>query len=175
MVETPTNIILVGPMGAGKSTLGRHLSLLLKRPFYDSDKVIEEKTGADIPWIFEKEGESGFRDREAAVIDELTRLSDIVLATGGGAVLRPENRKNLHDRGVVFYLQTPVELQLARTKSDRNRPLLQRPDRKEVLERLLAERDVLYRETAHHVISTASNNLKKVIGQVMTCLDEAEN
>jgi len=175
MVETPTNIILVGPMGAGKSTLGRHLSLLLKRPFYDSDKVIEEKTGADIPWIFEKEGESGFRDREAAVIDELTRLSGIVLATGGGAVLRPENRKNLHDRGVVFYLQTPVELQLARTKSDRNRPLLQRPDRKEVLERLLAERDVLYRETAHYVISTASNNLKKVIGQVMTCLDEAEN
>lgn len=162
-------------MGAGKSTLGRHLSHLLDRPFYDSDRVIEERTGADIPWIFEKEGEKGFRDREAAAIDELTQMSGIVLATGGGAVLRPENRKHLHERGRVFYLWTPVELQLARTKSDRNRPLLQQPNRKEVLETLLAERDPLYREVAHHVISTASNNLKKVVTQLMTCLDAAEN
>lgn len=169
MAQHP-NLFLVGPMGAGKSTLGRHLAQVLGRPFYDSDRVIEERTGADIPWIFDMEGEDGFRRREAEVIDELTTKSDIVLATGGGAVLRDENRNNLHQRGCVIYLWTPVELQLQRTRNDRNRPLLQQDDPEAVLTRLFEERDPLYREVAHHVIPTTSGNMRKVTDQVLACL-----
>lgn len=169
MAQHP-NLFLVGPMGAGKSTLGRHLAQVLGRPFYDSDRVIEERTGADIPWIFDMEGEDGFRRREAEVIDELTTKSDIVLATGGGAVLRDENRSNLHQRGCVIYLWTPVELQLQRTRNDRNRPLLQQDDPEAVLTRLFEERDPLYREVAHHVIPTTSGNMRKVTDQVLACL-----
>ena len=169
MAQHP-NLFLVGPMGAGKSTLGRHLAQVLQRPFYDSDRVIEERTGADIPWIFDMEGEEGFRRREEEIIDELTAIDNIVLATGGGAVLKEANRRHLHDRGCVIYLWTPVELQLQRTRNDRNRPLLQQPDPEAVLQRLFAERDPLYRETAHHVISTTSGNMRKVADQVLACL-----
>jgi len=112
---TNPSLILVGPMGAGKSTLGRHLSQILDYPFFDSDRVIEEKTGADIPWIFDMEGEAGFRRREQEAIDELTRQDGIVLATGGGVVVTPANRDMLHERGCVVYLWTPVDVQLART------------------------------------------------------------
>ncbi|MEO1901026.1 MAG: shikimate kinase AroK [Alcanivorax sp.] len=170
-----TSLFLVGPMGAGKSTLGRHLAQVLDRPFYDSDRVIEEKTGADIPWIFDVEGEDGFRRRERDVINELTALDGIVLATGGGAVLNDDNRRHLHERGCVIYLWTPVELQLARTRNDRNRPLLQTGDPERKLQALLEKRDPLYREVAHAVVSTASGNLKKVTDQVLGCLGEHAN
>lgn len=123
--ETLPNIYLVGPMGAGKTTVGRHLAEMLGREFLDSDHEIERKTGATIPWIFEKEGEHGFRGRETLVIDELTARSQLVLATGGGAVTQQPNREFLKKRGIVVYLYTPVEIQLQRTYRDKNRPLLQ--------------------------------------------------
>lgn len=163
-------LFLIGPMGAGKSTLGRHLARLMGRPFLDSDREIEKRTGADIPWIFDVEGEEGFRQREEAIIDELTLLPELVLATGGGVVKSELNRRHLHERGVVLYLWTPVETQLERTRHDRNRPLLQNPDPEETLRALFRERDPLYRETAHHVVSTASGNLREVARQVMACL-----
>lgn len=163
-------VFLIGPMGAGKSTLGRHLSQLLKRPFYDSDKVIEERTGADIPWIFDMEGEEGFRRREEEVIDELTQLPGIVMATGGGVVMHSINRQRLHQRGMVVYLWTPVEIQLARTRHDRGRPLLQSGDPEAVLMNLFATRDPLYREAAHHIVSTASGSFRKVTDDVLACL-----
>ena len=167
------SIFLVGPMGAGKSTLGRHLAQVLGRPFYDSDKVIEERTGADIPWIFDMEGEEGFRRREEDVVDELTRLPGIVLATGGGVVTREANRRHLHERGLVLYLYTPVEVQLARTRNDRNRPLLQQDDPARVREDLFRQRDPLYREVAHQVVATSSGNLRKVTDQVVSCLRDS--
>lgn len=170
MSEDTPSIFLIGPMGAGKSTLGRHLAHILRRPFYDSDKVIEDRTGADIPWIFDVEGEAGFRRREEEIIDELTQLPGVVMATGGGVVMRESNRRNLHDRGVVIYLWTPVEVQLARTRQDRNRPLLQQPDPEAVLRRLFEVRDPLYRETCHHIVPTSSGNLRKVSDQVLGCL-----
>lgn len=154
-------------MGAGKSTLGRHLARRLDRPFFDADRVIEERTGADIPWIFDMEGEAGFRRREQAVIEEFTNRPGIVLATGGGAVLDESSRKNLHERGITVYLHTPVSVQLARTRKDRNRPLLQAEDPGKVLESLMNERDPLYREAAHHVVSTSSGNLRKVMDDVL--------
>lgn len=170
MTKTNPSLILVGPMGAGKSTLGRHLSQILDYPFFDSDRVIEEKTGADIPWIFDMEGEAGFRRREQEAIDELTRQDGIVLATGGGVVVTPANRDMLHERGCVVYLWTPVDVQLARTRNDKNRPLLQTADPSAKLEALFAERDPLYRQVSHHLVSTASGNLKKVADDVLACL-----
>ena len=167
---TNPSLILVGPMGAGKSSLGRHLSQILDYPFFDSDRVIEEKTGADIPWIFDMEGEAGFRRREQEAIDELTRQDGIVLATGGGVVVTPANRDMLHERGCVVYLWTPVDVQLARTRNDKNRPLLQTADPRARLEALFAERDPLYRQVSHHLVSTASGNLKKVADDVLACL-----
>ena len=153
-------------MGAGKSTIGRLLSQELKFEFHDSDKVIEERCGADIPWIFDREGEQGFRDRETSVIDELTQLSGIVLSTGGGAVIRPENRRYLGARGTVIYLCTSVEQQLARTARDRNRPLLQTADPEAVLRKLFAERDPLYREIADIIIETDQRNPRWVIQEL---------
>jgi len=170
VTKTNPSLILVGPMGAGKSTLGRHLSQILDYPFFDSDRVIEEKTGADIPWIFDMEGEAGFRRREQEAIDELTRQDGIVLATGGGVVVTPANRDMLHERGCVVYLWTPVDVQLARTRNDKNRPLLQTADPRAKLEALFAERDPLYRQVSHHLVSTASGNLKKVADDVLACL-----
>lgn len=166
-----TSLFLVGPMGAGKSTLGRHLAQLLERPFHDSDRVIEERTGADIPWIFDMEGEAGFRRRERDTLDELTALPGIVLATGGGSVLLEDNRRHLRQRGYVVYLWTPVEMQLSRTRHDRSRPLLQTENPGIRLHELFEERDPLYREVAHAVISTASGNLRKVTSEVLGCLN----
>ena len=162
-------------MGAGKSTLGRHLARKLDLEFLDTDRVIEERTGADIPWIFDMEGEDGFRRRESAIIDELTSRAGIVLATGGGAVLREENRRNLRERGRVIYLWTPVEVQMARTRKDRNRPLLQTKDPRAVLERLMEERDPLYREVAHHVVSTASGNMRRITEAVLQAAEGKAN
>ena len=136
----PQNIFLIGPMGAGKSAVGRQLSRLLHLYFVDSDEEIESRTGVDIPFIFEKEGEEGFRKREARAIDDLTQREGVVLATGGGAIVDPQNRNHLGARGFVIYLHTTVDQQLARTKKGRKRPLLDSEDPRAILEALMAAR-----------------------------------
>lgn len=147
-----SNIYLVGLMGAGKTTIGRQLARRLGRRFYDSDHEIVARTGVPIPTIFEIEGEEGFRRRESLAIAELTSGTDIVLATGGGVVLSPENRKRLHDTGWVVYLNVPPLMLFERTRHDRNRPLLRVENPLGKLEELHALRDPLYRETAHLVV-----------------------
>ncbi|QRM18485.1 AAA family ATPase [Dechloromonas sp. TW-R-39-2] len=146
------NIYLVGLMGAGKTTVGRQLARRLGRPFYDSDHEIVERTGVPIPTIFEIEGEEGFRRREAQTIAELCEQSNMVMATGGGVVLNPENRRCLHDSGWVVYLNVPPAMLYERTKHDRNRPLLRVPDPLARLEELHTLRDPLYRDAAHLVV-----------------------
>lgn len=139
-------------MGAGKTTVGRQLAKRLARPFYDSDHEIVARTGVPIPTIFEIEGEGGFRRREAQTIHELTVTANIVMATGGGVVLNPENRRRLHDTGWVVYLNVPPALLYERTRHDRNRPLLHVADPLAKLEELHAIRDPLYRDAAHIVV-----------------------
>ncbi len=151
-MEQHRNIYLVGLMGAGKTTVGRMLAKRLGRLFLDSDHEIVERTGVPIPTIFEIEGEDGFRRREAQTIHELTAGSDLVLATGGGVVINPENRQRLHETGWVVYLNVPPRLLYERTRHDRNRPLLQVADLLARLEGLHAVRDPLYREAAHMVV-----------------------
>ncbi|PKO42374.1 MAG: shikimate kinase [Betaproteobacteria bacterium HGW-Betaproteobacteria-4] len=151
-MENPRNIYLVGLMGAGKTTVGRQLAKRLARPFFDSDHEIVERTGVPIPTIFEIEGEEGFRRREVQTIHELTESAGIVMATGGGVVLNPENRQRLHDTGWVVYLNVPPALLFERTRHDRNRPLLHVADPLVKLEELHALRDPLYRETAHIIV-----------------------
>lgn len=165
MMRAPS-VFLVGPMGAGKSTIGRLLSAELKLDFYDSDKVIEERCGANIPWIFDMEGEAGFREREEQVIDELTQMGGIVLATGGGVIMREANRRHLSARGTVVYLCTSVEQQLARTAKDKNRPLLQTANPEAVLRDLFSKRDPLYREVADIIIETDQRNPRWVIHEL---------
>jgi shikimate kinase len=165
------NIFLIGLMGTGKTTVGRQLSRKLKMDFYDSDRVIEERTGADIPLIFEKEGEAGFRKREAEVIDELTQKRNIILATGGGAILDSENRNHLVNRGTVFYLKSSLKTLIERTSKDKNRPLLHAEEPAEViLGRLLDERGPLYEETADYTIETANNSIHSVIQAIIKSL-----
>lgn len=166
------NLILVGPMGAGKSTIGRLLAKELHLPFKDSDKEIEVRTGADIPWIFDVEGEGGFREREQAVLADLCREDGLVLATGGGAVLRAENRAALHAGGRVIYLHTSVEQQLERTARDRNRPLLRTANPGQVLRELLATRDPLYREIADVVIETDQRPPRMVVQEILSRLEQ---
>jgi shikimate kinase len=151
-VEASRNIYFVGLMGAGKTTVGRQLARRLGRDFLDSDHEIVERTGVPVSTIFEIEGEDGFRRREAQAIAELTAVPGIVLATGGGAVLNPENRRNLRDTGWVVYLNVPPALLHERTRHDRNRPLLRVADPLARLEDLYAQRDPLYRETAHFIV-----------------------
>ena len=168
-----TNIFFVGLMGAGKTTVGRAVARRLGRPFFDSDHEIEARTGARIPVIFELEGEAGFREREAQVIDELTERDAIVLATGGGAVLRPENRAVLHERGLVVYLRAnPHDLWL-RTRKDKNRPLLQTDDPKAKLEALYNERDPFYRECAHFIVETGRPSVNGLVNMVLMQLEIA--
>ncbi|MFZ0467298.1 MAG: shikimate kinase AroK [Thiogranum sp.] len=163
----PGSFFLVGPMGAGKSTIGRQLARALGLEFVDSDREIEIRTGVDIPLIFELEGESGFRRREHQVIELLTARKGIVLATGGGAVLDPNNRKCLAARGKVIYLHTSVEQQLQRTAHDRSRPLLQTENPRQTLEALLATRDPLYREVADWVIETDGCRVRDVVQEIV--------
>lgn len=160
------NIYLVGLMGAGKTSVGRVLAKRLRKTFLDSDHEIESRTGVRVPVIFEIEGEAGFRRREAAIIRELVAQSDIVLATGGGAVLDPENRRALHATGTVVYLRAaPTELWL-RTRHDKNRPLLRTSDPLARLEELHNQRDPLYRETAHVVVDTGNQAIRTLVGRL---------
>jgi len=160
-------------MGAGKTTVGRAVARRLDRPFFDSDHEIVARTGARIPVIFELEGEAGFRDREAQVISDFTSQRDIVLATGGGAILRPENRQALQNNGLVVYLRAnPHDLWL-RTRRDKNRPLLQTEDPKTRLDELFAVRDPLYRECAHFVIETGRPSVNGLVNMVLMQLEMA--
>ncbi|KFZ29386.1 shikimate kinase [Pseudidiomarina atlantica] len=162
------NIFLVGPMGAGKSTIGRQLARQLHLEFFDSDTEIERRTGADIAWVFELEGEEGFRAREEKVIEELTENTGIVLATGGGSILSKESRNRLSARGIVVYLQTPIEKQLARTQRDKRRPLIaEAEDPRAVLEELAAIRNPLYEEIADVVVRTDEQNAKFVVDKII--------
>ncbi|MBS3797296.1 MULTISPECIES: shikimate kinase AroK [Pseudoalteromonas] len=166
------NIFLVGPMGAGKSTIGRHIADQLHLEFYDSDNEIERRTGADIAWVFDIEGEDGFRRREEAVITDLTELQGIVLATGGGSVVSKEVRNKLSARGIVVYLETPIEKQVARTQRDKRRPLLQTEEAPQhVLERLAEERNPLYQEIADFVVRTDEQSAKVVANQIIEKLN----
>jgi shikimate kinase len=167
----PGNIFLVGMMGAGKTSVGRLLAKRLNKIFYDSDHVIEERTGVKIPVIFEIEGEPGFRHRESAVLDELTALDEVVLATGGGAVLAQENRDRLRTRGTVVYLRASVKDLLNRTRHDKNRPLLQTADPRARLNELYEMRDPLYREVAHVTIDTGSQSLTTLVNRLHQVLE----
>jgi len=159
-------------MGAGKTTIGRQLARKLHRDFYDSDKEIEARTGVDIRTIFEYEGEEGFREREAAIIDELTQKKDVILATGGGAVLQPQNRQNLTSRCHVILLNVSVDEQLARTRMDKTRPLLQCDNPRAVLEKMRNERLPVYRAMADIEINSNNRNMRNVIGQIRRYLQD---
>ncbi len=172
MSRTIPNLFLIGPMGAGKTTIGRRLAQALRREFLDSDQEIERQAGASIPLIFEVEGEGGFRLREKAVIAELTQRAEIVLATGGGAILDPGNRRCLTGRGLVVYLRASVDEQLRRTRQDDNRPLLQTADPRARLAELFDRRDPLYREAADWMISTEDRPLGQVTREILRRLDE---
>jgi len=165
------NIFLVGPMGAGKSTVGRQLAKALGRDFYDSDKEIEKRTGVSISWIFEMEGEEGFRIREQKVIDDLTKLKDIVLATGGGAVLTDENRLALRSRGNVVYLSASAEQLFRRTSKDKTRPLLQTEDPKQQITKLLEQRDPLYKNVADIELRTGDQSIQHAVSEVIKQLE----
>ena len=165
------NVFLVGPMGAGKSSLGRRLARRLKCPFWDSDREIERRTGVDIPTIFSYEGEKGFRERERAMIAELTQLQGIVLATGGGAVIDEQNRQHLASRGLVVYLRASVDSQLKRTARDRSRPLLQVKDPRTRLIELQAARESFYREVAELIVDTDRDGLSSIMGKIIRQLN----
>ncbi len=166
-MSLPFNIFLVGPMGAGKSTIGKRLAQLLNSDFVDSDREIENHTGANIPLIFELEGESGFRQRESDILDKLTAQQQRVLATGGGSVLLPQNQQMLQQRGKVVYLHTTVKQQLQRTRRDQNRPLLQTDNPEEKLQQLFAERDPIYRQLADVIIDTDGRSIHSVSHEII--------
>jgi shikimate kinase len=160
------NIFLIGPMGSGKTAVGRHLARLFRYTFHDSDADIEAKTGVDIPFIFEKEGEAGFRIREKESIDRLTRLESIVLATGGGAVIESDNRRALAERGVVVYLATSVDQQIERTRHGRHRPLLNDTNPELRIKELMLRRAILYAEIADLTVSTDGRRVQLVAEEI---------
>ena len=162
------NIFLIGPMGAGKSTIGRHLADELHLDFFDSDQEIERRTGADITWIFDLEGEEGFRKREENVINDLTDKQGIVLATGGGSVTNKAVRNRLSARGIVVYLQTTIDKQVARTHRDKRRPLLQKGDPEQILRNLADERNPLYEEVADYIVDTDDQSARAVANQIIS-------
>ncbi|MBE2295467.1 MAG: shikimate kinase AroK [Phycisphaerales bacterium] len=169
-----SRLFLIGPMGAGKTTVGRRLAQVLNLEFIDSDQEIVKRAGANIPLIFELEGEQGFRAREKAIIDEVTQRSEIVLATGGGTVLDPDNRSWLRERGFVIYLWATVDEQLQRTRLDSNRPLLQTANPRERLAQLFEQRDPLYRATADLMIQSDGQAVRKLVGRIIDTLSQQD-
>jgi shikimate kinase len=167
------NIFLIGPMGSGKTAVGRQLARQLRLEFLDSDAEIEHRTGVDIPFIFEKEGEAGFREREREVIDSLTQLSNVVIATGGGAVLLAENREHLRSRGRVVYLHTGIEQQLERTRHGRQRPLLYTENPEAKLRELMQLRLPLYESIAAFTVITDGRQVRAVTDEIVQRLKEA--
>jgi shikimate kinase len=168
------NIFLVGLMGAGKTTVGRALARKLNKQFIDSDHEIEARTGASIPLIFEIEGEDGFREREAETIRDLVTRQGIVLATGGGAILREDNRRCLKEHGTVIYLRASIDSILQRTSHDKNRPLLQTANPRERLEELTRVREPLYREVADIIVETGRPNIQSLVQSIIAQLDQIE-
>ena len=166
-MKAPSNIYLIGPMGAGKSTVGRQLAKTLSKEFVDCDREIEQRTGVTIARIFEVEGEEGFRKRERDMIEHLTEREGVVMATGGGAVVDESNRSRLRTRGFAIYLKAPIELLAERTARDRDRPLLQTDDPKSKLIELVEERDPLYRQVADMVVKTDRRTARHVVKEIV--------
>ena len=166
-MEVPSNIFLIGSMGAGKSTIARRLAATLDKEFVDADRELEQRTGVEIPLIFELEGEDGFRKRERELLAELVVRKDIVLATGGGVVLSADNRANLAEHGFVIYLDTPVDLLVARVARDRHRPLMQTPDPKATMREIMRIRDPLYRENADIVVKSSHRSSRFVVREIL--------
>jgi len=169
------NIFLIGPMGAGKTTIGRQLAKKLSSQFYDSDYEIEQRTGADIPLIFELEGEEGFRKRETQVLAELVLLNNIILSTGGGSVLSPVNRKALEDNGTIIYLKSTAEKLFKRTAEDKRRPLLQAEDRLGQIKKILSEREPYYLSMADEIIDTHDLGIKQIINKILKLIETNES
>ncbi len=169
-MKHPKNVFLIGPMGAGKSAVGRQLARMLHLTFLDSDEEVENRTGVDISFIFEKEGEEGFRKREAKVIEDLSNMDGVVLATGGGAVSDVQNRSNLGARGYVVYLKTSVDQQLQRTARRHVRPLLENGDRRDVLDNLMTEREPLYLEIADLTVDTDGRKVNAVASEILDAI-----
>ena len=166
-MDVPSNIFLIGPMGAGKSTIGRRLAAALDKTFVDADHALEERTGVDIPLIFEIEGEAGFRKRESELLAELVLREGTVLATGGGAVLSARNRAHLAGRGFVIYLDAPIDLLVARVARDRHRPLMQTANPKATMRELMRIRDPLYRESADLVVNSTHRSSRFVVREIL--------
>lgn len=175
LMKQTENIYLIGLMGAGKTTIGRQLAGALQLPFYDSDKAIEENTGVDIPTIFEYEGEKGFRNREQTMIARLTEIEGIVLATGGGTVLREQNTKLLKQNGFVVYLQCSVDHILQRTRRDTQRPLLKTDNPRERIESLFEQREPLYLDCADFVVDTGEMQTKAVVKAILKAFQQAND
>ena len=161
------NIFIVGPMGSGKSTVGKIISDELFLNFFDSDDEIESRTGASIDWIFDLEGEEGFRKRESSILEEMVKQNSIVLSTGGGIIISDSNREMLSSRGTVFYLSTPISVQLERTSKDKDRPLLKNGDPEEILTRLQKERKDLYESVSDHIIDTENKSSQEVASEII--------
>jgi shikimate kinase len=174
MSNRASNVFLIGPMGSGKTAVGKHLARLMRAPFRDSDAEIEAKTGVDISYIFSREGEAGFRQREREVIEEITRECPIVLATGGGAILLPENRTVLHERGFVVYLKTSIEQQVERVRQGRNRPLLHDVDPLVKLTELMNVREPLYEGLSDFTIATDGRKVHIVADAILAAFKAAQ-
>ena len=161
------NIFIVGPMGSGKSTVGKIISDELFLDFFDTDDEIEKRTGASIDWIFDLEGEEGFRRRESEILSEMVQKNSIVLSTGGGIILDSSNRELLSSRGTVFYLSTPISIQVERTANDKDRPLLKNGNPSEILSKLHEERKGLYESVSDHVVETDNKSSQEVASQIV--------
>ena len=175
MTKKHNNIFLIGPMGSGKTTIGKKLANKVSKKFYDSDDEIKKNTGADIPLIFEIEGDSGFRVREKKVISELVLLDNIVLSTGGGTILDNENRSMLVENGFIIYLKSSAERIYKRTSGDKSRPLLQVSDRLGRIKEILAERESIYKSLADEIIEIDTIGINEIIKKILEIIDTYEN
>jgi len=172
-MKNPSNIYFVGPLGAGKSTIGREVARLLDKDFYDTDRVIEERTGVNISWIFDIEGEDSFREREKNVVEELSQLSNVVISTGGGTILVPESRQYLSDSGIVILLKTDIDQQIERTRRNQyNRPLLRGDDMEDKIQTFNVERMPLYESIADASFTTDIRRTKVVTDEILQFLND---